>query len=586
MNVRRLAWGVLLCAASLVLMAACGTGPAPQGLEQAVLVGHWDRVEGLASSVASNDPSVPEVTVLRAYAALLRGDSKTAVRNFLRVRSAPARTQWLAGLGARYPDRPIARLLTGDALARQGDTRGASAHFDVAVRLEPGFSLARLGGGVLRGMAGERETARRDLGGLSAAGPVAAEALVAKSQIHLEQGSLEDAYADLRRALELSPEHPVAHNTLGILCARKGDWVCAGRHFETAFRLAPELAEARRNWQIARAAKKRGAQIASQGTVGSITLVVADKANMNALTGQASDAVRGQTGQTPFIVANPQEAAALAGSRNVILQVPNEGLQSVAGDKVLGTLNIIGQSTQAQVNVFAQGNEATDNAAMGINRHLNGAPPGGRANIAGAQFLDPSEMSGAVGKTPLGVTDMKSTAGMLGQVAAQGVPTAVYTVEGKPGTQHMGNVTALQNTTGVDVYSTQWKGGTQTSLSVSPSGIGASIGISNATDQASNRADQSPRDWMVSRDGTKQILTGSAADFTQNYVNAQQLPPFTSIPSSTPGGVSVGPIIVSRGTGGRVVFNGGDREGAELALVSTLFPRASLSGKDRDARAR
>lgn len=40
---------------------------------------------------------------------------------------------------------------------------------------------------------------------------------------------------------------------------------------------------------------------------------------------------------------------------------------------------------------------------------------------------------------------------------------------------------------------------------------------------------------------------------------------------NTPGGVAVGPVHLARGAGGRVVFESGDHEDGELALVCTLF---------------
>lgn len=63
-------------------------------------------------------------------------------------------------------------------------------------------------------------------------------------------GDLERAEGSLRRALELSPRHPVAHNELGIVQRRSGRFEEARESYEKALEGWPEFHFARRNLAI------------------------------------------------------------------------------------------------------------------------------------------------------------------------------------------------------------------------------------------------------------------------------------------------------------------------------------------------
>ena len=58
------------------------------------------------------------------------------------------------------------------------------------------------------------------------------------------------AEASLKRALELSPRHPVAHNELGIVYRKTGRFEEARKSYEKALELHPDFHFARRNLAI------------------------------------------------------------------------------------------------------------------------------------------------------------------------------------------------------------------------------------------------------------------------------------------------------------------------------------------------
>jgi Flp pilus assembly protein TadD len=63
-------------------------------------------------------------------------------------------------------------------------------------------------------------------------------------------GDLDRAEASLKRALELDPSHPIAHNELGMVYRRKGRFADARASYETALELFPSFHFAHRNLAI------------------------------------------------------------------------------------------------------------------------------------------------------------------------------------------------------------------------------------------------------------------------------------------------------------------------------------------------
>jgi Flp pilus assembly protein TadD len=74
-----------------------------------------------------------------------------------------------------------------------------------------------------------------------------------------EQGDDASALPHVRRSLQIKPDHAEAHNTLGVIYARRGKAELATREYEEALRLGPYLASAHANYGVllARTGKPR-----------------------------------------------------------------------------------------------------------------------------------------------------------------------------------------------------------------------------------------------------------------------------------------------------------------------------------------
>jgi protein O-mannosyl-transferase len=71
-----------------------------------------------------------------------------------------------------------------------------------------------------------------------------------------ERGQIDEAIASFRRALDLNPRDAKSHNSLGALLARTGKVDEAISHYRRALELSPDYPLARRNLDLALAAKK------------------------------------------------------------------------------------------------------------------------------------------------------------------------------------------------------------------------------------------------------------------------------------------------------------------------------------------
>ena len=63
-------------------------------------------------------------------------------------------------------------------------------------------------------------------------------------------GDLEAAEKTLQLAIDVAPDHPVAHNELGIVYRKLGRFDAARRHYEAALTIYPGYHYARRNLAV------------------------------------------------------------------------------------------------------------------------------------------------------------------------------------------------------------------------------------------------------------------------------------------------------------------------------------------------
>jgi tetratricopeptide (TPR) repeat protein len=128
----------------------------------------------------------------------------------------------LRRLLAEAPGDPGLRTDLAVTLARRQRLEEAAAELGRALADDPSHAEAWYNLGVVRSRGAGRQVA--------------------------ESGDAEAAY---RRALELAPDHPQAHNALGVLLAGRGELVPALDHLRAAAGAAPEWAEARFNLGVA-----------------------------------------------------------------------------------------------------------------------------------------------------------------------------------------------------------------------------------------------------------------------------------------------------------------------------------------------
>ena len=82
--------------------------------------------------------------------------------------------------------------------------------------------------------------------------------LVGLSRVRLRQCRFSNAAASLTEAVQLQPDMPEIHNSLGLALAAQGRRDDAIAQFTEALRLRPDLAESRKNLALVRSRGRRG----------------------------------------------------------------------------------------------------------------------------------------------------------------------------------------------------------------------------------------------------------------------------------------------------------------------------------------
>jgi tetratricopeptide (TPR) repeat protein len=159
------------------------------------------------------------------------------------------------------PDYHEAQNNLGVALAEQGEPE-AIVHFKEALRIRPDVAEVHNNLGVARARQKDLDQAIQAFTEALRLRPDYAEARrnlarahATRARIRAEQGRTDEAILELREALRLHDGDPDDHYDLAVLLFRKGEVSEARRHFETALRLDPGHALARRALEaLARAA--------------------------------------------------------------------------------------------------------------------------------------------------------------------------------------------------------------------------------------------------------------------------------------------------------------------------------------------
>ena len=153
----------------------------------------------------------------------------------------------------------------GHALARQGRTAEAVAHYAEALRIAPDDAEAHANLGLALADLGRTPEAidhyEQALGLL----PGDVEAHDNLGVALMSQGRIDDALPHFAEAVRLDPSLALSHNDLGVALARKERFEEAIRELSVALQLDPGYAEARRNLAVAH--NGLGAALADRGTL-------------------------------------------------------------------------------------------------------------------------------------------------------------------------------------------------------------------------------------------------------------------------------------------------------------------------------
>jgi len=521
-------------------------------LEAAFANGRWDEITPAA---ASSVLAPHEADVWLGYARLAQGQRAIANGHFLQARSSD-RNEFQKG-GQQNP------LLVADALVRNGGFDEAIGRLKAVSVSSCNFHLAKLCESILLVKQGKSNLVSTDLASTGEA--LSTEACIVKGLAFWKTGQSTTALTELEQTVLLDPADGIAWNSLGVVQAQSGNWIAAAREFELAFRLLPDLAEARDNWRLAEGRiANRGTTLASTRGIGEITIVSAgETGNLRSATQIASEMVRKQFGAAPLVTSDLTMARTLSASGPVILQRNDRGLGSVAGDAMLRTLRDLGP--KPDINVISFGFDSSEKATMGILRYQNTTPKVAQARIGSVQMLDPSEVEGLAGRTPFAQTDLKSLAANAGILGERGVSVAVYTTQDKFGLQHLGNVKTFQDQQGIGLFVTPWRGHLETSFGLD----GIKLGVQNASDKALNR-EITTRDWTIFKNGTQQQFNGEITDLAKGTFNSGLGIAKANSQFNDRGGITIDAGHM-RSEAGRVVFGGKSASPAKLKLVYPVF---------------
>ena len=137
---------------------------------------------------------------------------------------------------------PLAQMLRGDALARQGKYAQAIVLLDEAIRLDPTCALFYDVRGIVRVLAEKSETAAADFEKSFSLDPTFVDPLVNLGILRLAEGDLVGANLHLDHAIATDAKHPLAHCARGALHAQLRSWSASETDFDRARLAAPEIA--------------------------------------------------------------------------------------------------------------------------------------------------------------------------------------------------------------------------------------------------------------------------------------------------------------------------------------------------------
>ena len=144
----------------------------------------------------------------------------------------------------RFPARPMARILLGEALLRSQDLPGALAEFEQAVALDPALGRAHFSAGFAYKELGDAEKARRALETARRLEPQNPLVLFHLADLASHDEDPTPALRLLERALAANPDYAEAYVKVGQIHVRSKRFRQAVGALMEAVRLEPELPQA------------------------------------------------------------------------------------------------------------------------------------------------------------------------------------------------------------------------------------------------------------------------------------------------------------------------------------------------------
>ena len=136
-------------------------------------------------------------------------------------------------------DNVVAHTCLGITLSAQGKQAEAIAHYREAIRIDPGYELARYNLGVVLDAQGNQAEAIAQYLAAIKINPYNFGAHLNLAVALGEQGKVEGAITLYREALRINPEHSGAHMNLGVILGKQFKHDEALYHFRQALRIDP-----------------------------------------------------------------------------------------------------------------------------------------------------------------------------------------------------------------------------------------------------------------------------------------------------------------------------------------------------------
>ncbi len=217
------------------------------------------QLKSLPAAVVNRAP----VLVALGELQLRRGDLNAAEALFKRAVAADATSaNAVAALGTVYrakkdlpaadqsfkraaelsPVRSPRRLQYAQYKFQTGDTASAKTLLDVINHEAPDYLPGWLWRGEVALAEGKPDEAATAAGNALSRDPMHADALLLSARVHVAQGQLDQAVADLERVVMLYPQSAVGHYQLAMVLQRRGEPAKAREHLVRSVTLAPTFA--------------------------------------------------------------------------------------------------------------------------------------------------------------------------------------------------------------------------------------------------------------------------------------------------------------------------------------------------------